>query len=268
MTNQQYVLGTTGVGVTRLEIQGEILDRQTEPFLQKWLKPDMKVLEVGCGAGNVTLLLAKLLNHTGHLTAIDLTEEYAVLTRKKITQHNFNNVTVQQCALEEADKLKMKFDLICGRAVLHHVKKPLQAIKKLKRLLKPQGIIAFQEPVLSDFYCYPKNKSYKKLVELYVKLGKKSKLDFGIGDKLGQLYNKAKLSTLDYGFTQATLLTEKERSVIPLLAEECHDAFIKEGLIEAAALKQVTDDLHELVKTDISMIYPKVAQIVGKINHG
>src|SRR5579872_2590480 len=158
MSDQQYVLGKKGVGVTRLEIQGELLDKQTEPFLKKFLRPDMKVLEVGCGAGNVTLILAKTLNQTGHLTAIDLTEEFATLTKNKIAQHQYNNVTVKQCALEDAHQLKMKFDLICGRAVLHHVKKPLIALKKLKKLLTPEGMIAFEEPIIGDAYCYPKNK--------------------------------------------------------------------------------------------------------------
>jgi len=257
-----YLLGTTGKAVTRLEIQAEIFDQQSYPFLKNWVKPDMHILEVGCGAGNTSVILAELLNHTGHLTSTDLSQNFVDITSAKIAEKKFSNVTVRQCAIEDAHQLNQQFDLIYGRAVLHQIIDASDAILLLSKLLKNGGMMLFEEPVMSDFFCYPENPAFAALIDLYVKLGEKTQHDFLIGKKLDALYKNAQLKTHHYGFVQS-VLSEHQRVIMPMLAQECAHEFIQYQLIDAAGLAKLTEELETLVKTDTMMAYVKFGQIVG-----
>ena len=258
-----YLLGTRGDAVTRLEIQGEIFDKQSSPFLANWVKPNMKVLEVGCGAGNTSVMLAGLLS-SGHLTATDLEQSFVDITAAKISTLGLNNVVVRQCALENVSQLNAKFDLIYGRAVLHQLPDAKLAVAVLTKQLVGSGLMLFEEPVMSDFSCYPPNTAFTTLIDLYIELGGKTRHDFLVGKKLEAYYVENQLSIMHYGFIQSVLLTNHQRRIVPMLARECSKEFIKEQLISAAALTKLVEDLEVLIKTNAMIAYVKFAEIVGR----
>lgn len=266
MSEKPYVLGTSGIGAERLAIQGDLLDQHTLPFLQKLVKPNMEVLELGPGMGNATVILAKLLNHTGHVTALDLTPEYVECTQQNVLKHGYKNVTVKQCSLEDAHTLNKQFNLIYGRAVLHHLTNAPDAIRNLSKLLKPQGIIAFEEPQMDDVFCYPDHPSYKKLIELYIKLGEKKNIDFKIGQKLYHLYKNMGLQVIDCCFVQPALTIPKNRNLLLMFIEECKDTFVQAGFIDHASLMKLRDDIADIIKSNATMAYVKFGQIAGQID--
>jgi SAM-dependent methyltransferase len=262
--SRPYLLGTRGDAVTRLEIQGEIFDKQSRPFLANWVKPNMNVLEVGCGAGNTSVILAALLDGMGHLIATDLEQSFVDITATKVAAQGFKNVTVRQCALENVAELSQTFDLIYGRAVLHQVTDAKRAIATLNKQLVRSGLMLFEEPVMDDFSCYPPDAAFATLVDLYIRLGLKTQHDFLVGKKLEALYIENRLDVIHYGFIQSVLLTDHERQIIPMLAHECSKEFIDEGLIQSSTLTKLIGDLEALIKTNAAIAYVKFGQIVGK----
>ncbi len=69
---EDYVLGNTAQEQERLKLQGRFLEKWTEQFLlSAGIEPGMSVLDLGCGVGDVSLLAARLVGPSGHVTGID-----------------------------------------------------------------------------------------------------------------------------------------------------------------------------------------------------
>ena len=90
---EDYVLGNLENEITRLEIQSaffEPLTRQT--LLRAGIKKGMRCLDVGCGAGSVTQILAEFVGKKGQVVGTDVDEKYLQYCRNYSTEDNTNFV--------------------------------------------------------------------------------------------------------------------------------------------------------------------------------
>ncbi|MFH1046054.1 MAG: class I SAM-dependent methyltransferase [Candidatus Omnitrophota bacterium] len=101
--------------------------------------PEMQVLEIGCGTGIFTEFFAQ----TGaQIIAIDISPDLLEKAKRRglptgqvgFKEQNFQDIDVKVC-----------FDAIIGSSVLHHLNLE-KALKKMRELLKPGGVISFAEP--------------------------------------------------------------------------------------------------------------------------
>ncbi len=96
-----------------------------------------KILEIGCGDGELTERLAKLKSPT---YATDITQTVVAKAKKKIKKVKFR--------VEDAQKFSFKddsFDLVCGMSILHHLNY-LKTLEESFRVLKKGGKLFFSEP--------------------------------------------------------------------------------------------------------------------------
>jgi SAM-dependent methyltransferase len=138
----------------------DILDVSFNPTTQAFIsdagiKPGMKVLDVGCGAGVMTAWLAKCVGPTGTVTAIDNSEVQLNVTRKRLEKENLSNVKTQVLSAYDIHQLNEKFDFIYCRFVLHHLHSPRSTIKIFYDNLKPNGIYVGEEGRVSAAFAYP-----------------------------------------------------------------------------------------------------------------
>ena len=104
-----------------------------------------RVLEIGCGGGGNSVLLAK---KGATVVAVDISEA-AISAARELARANDVESQVQfQCAPFELFEPQGRFDVIFGEAVLHHVLPELEnVLDKLSKLAKPGAIFVFKEPV-------------------------------------------------------------------------------------------------------------------------
>lgn len=103
-----------------------------------------QVLEYGCGMGRYTVLLAK----TGaRVTSFDLSDASVAFTRKRLQAHGLlDRVRTTVAAAEDLPFVSEQFDVVFGRAILHHID-PALGPRELHRVLKRGGKAAFTEPL-------------------------------------------------------------------------------------------------------------------------
>jgi SAM-dependent methyltransferase len=103
-----------------------------------------QVLEYGCGMGHYTVLLAK----TGAwVTSFDLSDASVAFTRKRLAAHGLHDrVRTAVAAAEDLPFRSEQFDVVFGRAILHHID-PSLGPRELHRVLRRGGRAAFAEPL-------------------------------------------------------------------------------------------------------------------------
>ncbi len=103
-----------------------------------------KVLEVGCGEGWLTLMLAK---RGAQVWTFDISEEAVRKVKKLVERNGFGDrVEARPMAAEKLEYESGTFDLVVGNAILHHV--DLNAIvAEMNRVLVEGGKAFFMEPL-------------------------------------------------------------------------------------------------------------------------
>jgi ubiquinone/menaquinone biosynthesis C-methylase UbiE len=148
-----YVMGATEHERKRLSLQGSILKSLTDRFLrQAGLSEGMRVLDLGCGIGDVSLIAARIVGLHGSVTGLDPDSAALDTARARASEEGLSQVNFEQTAFE-AYTTDRPYDAVVGRHILIHSPDPLGWIRKAKSLLRSAGIAAFQE---YDLSCFPR----------------------------------------------------------------------------------------------------------------
>lgn len=110
-------------------------------FIKKYIKPNMNILEIGCGTGKLLQEIDKLYNNI-NLTGIELSSDMIDNANKKIFNNNIDLINV---AVEDFSTTK-KYDMIIMKQVLHHLKSKESVLKKLSMYLNSNGVIIIMTP--------------------------------------------------------------------------------------------------------------------------
>jgi ubiquinone/menaquinone biosynthesis C-methylase UbiE len=151
MSAPDYVLGYSEHEQKRLLKQASILRGFTEGFFRAGgLAPGMRVLDLGCGMGDVSLLAADLVGPTGSVLGVDRDPQALARARERAAQHgcagyvNFDQIHLDELGL---DKLRSGnlFDAAVGRYVLLYQSDPGSTLRRVASLVKPGGRLIFHE---------------------------------------------------------------------------------------------------------------------------
>jgi predicted O-methyltransferase YrrM len=148
-TKSEYVMGHTDRERRRLSLQASILNPLTDSFLRRaGVSAGMNVLELGCGIGEVSLIVARLVGPHGHLHGIDIDPAAVEIARSRINSAGHDHVTFEQVGVMEHAP-NVKYDAVIGRHILIHMKDALAALHKAVSMVPEGGLVAFQEYDLS-----------------------------------------------------------------------------------------------------------------------
>jgi ubiquinone/menaquinone biosynthesis C-methylase UbiE len=109
-------------------------------FLQPHLRPGMRLLDCGCGPGSITVDLAQAVA-PGETLGIDLREGALAQGRALARGRGLATVTFQAATVYQLPYTDGSFDAAFACAVLQHLATPLSALKEIRRVLKPGGVI-------------------------------------------------------------------------------------------------------------------------------
>ena len=140
-----YALGHDDVEVQRLLLQGRLYNDYTEHALRlAGLRPGMRVLDVGCGPGDVSFVAARLVGPTGTVLGVDAAPEMIELARARAAQQGLSAVHFTRAAID-AIALAEPVDAVVGRLILMHLPDPAATLRQLSTWVRPGGVIAFSE---------------------------------------------------------------------------------------------------------------------------
>ena len=141
-----YLFGHSAGETDRLLRQAMLFGPYTRRLLEDaGIAPGMRVLDVGSGAGDVSLLLADMVGMSGTVMGVDINAELLQTARARADAAGLRNVTF---TVGDAASVALPedFDAVVGRCVLFFIRDRLTVVRRLAGHVRPGGVIAFQEP--------------------------------------------------------------------------------------------------------------------------
>jgi SAM-dependent methyltransferase len=108
----------------------------------------MHVLDIGCGAGDVSFLVSALVGPEGSVTGVDLNGDAIGVAERRRAAQQITNVSFRQADARSLDSGRL-FDAAVGRFVLMFMHDPTEALRLFAERVRRGGILAFCEQVAS-----------------------------------------------------------------------------------------------------------------------
>jgi SAM-dependent methyltransferase len=140
-----YPLGRSESETRRLILQHQIYSPITRRLLTTaGIGRGMNVLDLGSGAGDVSMLVADLVGPEGHVRGIDANADIIRTARRRARAAGWTNVEFVRGDIEQLD-LDDEFDAVVGRWILMYAADPVDLLRHVVDHVRPSGIVAFQE---------------------------------------------------------------------------------------------------------------------------
>lgn len=112
-----------------------------------YLRPDMELLEVGCGSGATALLHAPRVKH---IVATDFSARMIEIAKARAAKQGVTNVSFERADITSLDRPEGSFDMVLALSVLHLMEDRDAVIGTIHRLLKPGGYFVSSTACLGD----------------------------------------------------------------------------------------------------------------------
>lgn len=116
-----------------------------------YFRPDMEVLEFGCGTGTTAIHHAP---YVKHIRATDISANMLEIARAKARDAKIENVTFEQADIDDLAMPDERVDAVMGHSILHLLEDVDGAIAKVYRMLKPGGVFVSSTACIGDFMAW------------------------------------------------------------------------------------------------------------------
>jgi ubiquinone/menaquinone biosynthesis C-methylase UbiE len=177
---------------------------QVRQFYREFLelRPEMLIVDVGCGTGHFTRYLTSLI--TGRCQTIGIDARVASINSaaRETRQLGLSDrVSYKQGDVYQLPIQSDFADLTCCRTVLMHLTDPRRAVAEMARITKPGGTVAAIEPGQMRSFYDPEDNRFSLLdnqmgLAYLTGMRKLEGKEFGIGEQLPSIFSSAGLREL------------------------------------------------------------------------
>jgi SAM-dependent methyltransferase len=178
---------------------------------------------------------------------IDIDEVKIDIARSEAAAKQLGNIEFRLVNIGESDP-EAEFDFAHVRFLLSHLPNPVEAPAKIRRVLRPGGILVVADTDFRGYFCDPDCPALWRYVELYTQTVKRRGGDANIGPRLPALLAENGFEQVQMNVVQPAGTEGEVKLLSPLTMENIADAVLTEGLASRAEIDQLVTELYEFAR--------------------
>ncbi|MEU3496336.1 methyltransferase domain-containing protein [Kitasatospora cineracea] len=141
-------------------------------YLLPELRPGQRVLDVGCGPGTITADLAELIGPSGRVVGIEPVPEVLAEAAALAAERGLANLSYEVADVYRLPYADASFDVVHAHQVLQHLPDPVAALREMRRVTAPGGVIAVRDSDYAAMTWYPELPELEEWLSLYRKVAR------------------------------------------------------------------------------------------------
>ena len=201
---------------------------------------NMRVLDVGCGNGDLSRTMAALVGPGGEIVGIDRSESALQSARATPSHPDSAAIHYETVDLSKQFPDLGHFDAIVGRRVLMYLPDAAATLSQLANFAKPGTILAFQEHARADLPSGAGDLTlHRQCYEMAWKTVAAEQGDVTLGYRLANLVRAAGF-TLDHAYSEGVLMQPWGQSFLPTLIQVMLPRMIERGVVAVGEIDPET----------------------------
>ncbi|MFE9339823.1 methyltransferase domain-containing protein [Streptomyces sp. NPDC007063] len=135
-------------------------------YLLDELRPHHRVLDIGCGPGTITADLAARVPQ-GSVTGLDAASGILDQARATAQERGLTNTAFTTGDVHALDFTSGDFDVVHAHQTLQHVGDPVGALREMRRVCAPDGVVAVRDADYGGMFWYPQSPGMDSWLDLY-----------------------------------------------------------------------------------------------------
>lgn len=236
-------------------------------YLLAELRPGQRVLDVGCGPGTITADLADLVGPQGRVVAVDTSRQVLDEAAAHVAGRGVGNVVFEVADVHGLPYADGAFDVVHAHQVLQHVTDPVAALREMRRVTAPGGVVAVRDVDYASMTWYPQSPGLDRWLELYRRIARANGGEPDAGRRLKAWARAAGFTEVTATASTWTYETAEQRAwwggmwAERILASGIADTAVADGHADRAELERISRAWQEWVADEdgwFSMLHGEV----------
>jgi ubiquinone/menaquinone biosynthesis C-methylase UbiE len=249
----EYVIRGGKPGYDRLMLLARERWPDTRALLERaGISAGMHCIDLGCGGGEVTMEIARLVAPGGTVVGADMDEIKLALARQAAAERQLSNVEFRVLDVRDWDE-RAAYDAVYTRFLLQHLSQPASLLRRMWAAVAEGGVMIVEDTDFDGWCCDPANEGFELFLDVYRRVLQHRGGDHAMGRRLYRCFLAAGIPD-----PQVTLVQPVHKGEAKTLAwstlEATADAIIAEGVATSgqvtaalASLRRFTDDPATLI---------------------
>jgi ubiquinone/menaquinone biosynthesis C-methylase UbiE len=181
-------------------------------YLLPHLRPGLRVLDVGCGPGTISVDLARRVGPDGRVLGLDVAAEVVEQAEAHRAEAGVANASFATGDVYGLDLPDASFDVVHAHQVLQHLTDPVAALRELRRVLVPGGLLAVRDSDYGAFTWAPADPGLDRWLALYHRLTERNGAEADAGRYLLGWVQAAGYADVVAGSSTWTFATPADRA--------------------------------------------------------
>ncbi|MEZ4502161.1 MAG: methyltransferase domain-containing protein [Dehalococcoidia bacterium] len=175
-------------------------------YLLPRLRSGMRLLDVGCGPGTITVGLARAVA-PGETVGVDLVPEVVEEARVRGVESGLESLRFETADAYALEFEAGSFDAVHAHQVLQHVARPVEALREWRRVLRSGGLVAVRDADYGTMTHWPPSPQLDRFFDLYREVTMRNGADANAGRRLAAWVREAGFVDIEVSATTVLFST-------------------------------------------------------------